>query len=152
MAGINKRQRVYSPESAKLLRVLATLGATTAQMAEALSIHPALVKQWMDRKPGLGDLIRKCKEEADGRVVRSLWERATGYTHTTKKRAKDGAVANVEEHYPPDVAACIFWLKNRQPGTWRNVNDDILDPDKQQIDPKLIAAARKVAAALNELK
>ena len=24
------------------------------------------------------------------------------------------------EHYPPDTTAAIFWLKNRQPGKWRD--------------------------------
>ena len=24
------------------------------------------------------------------------------------------------EHVPPDVAACIFWLKNRDPQHWRD--------------------------------
>jgi hypothetical protein len=27
----------------------------------------------------------------------------------------------VRKHYPPDVTACIFWLKNRQPERWRDV-------------------------------
>jgi hypothetical protein len=25
------------------------------------------------------------------------------------------------EHVPPDVTACIFWLKNRDPAHWRDV-------------------------------
>ena len=25
------------------------------------------------------------------------------------------------EHVPPDVTACIFWLKNRDPQHWRDV-------------------------------
>jgi hypothetical protein len=24
------------------------------------------------------------------------------------------------EHVPPDVTACIFWLKNRKPSEWRD--------------------------------
>jgi hypothetical protein len=24
------------------------------------------------------------------------------------------------EHVPPDVTACIFWLKNRKPADWRD--------------------------------
>ena len=23
------------------------------------------------------------------------------------------------EHYPPDTAACLFWLKSRRPDRWR---------------------------------
>ena len=29
------------------------------------------------------------------------------------------------KHYPPDTAACIFWLKNRQKSKWR---------DKQEVE------------------
>ena len=25
-----------------------------------------------------------------------------------------------QEHVPPDVTACIFWLKNRDPARWRD--------------------------------
>jgi hypothetical protein len=37
-------------------------------------------------------------------------------------RNRDSKVIRVEivEHYPPDTTACIFWLKNRQPGRWRD--------------------------------
>jgi hypothetical protein len=27
------------------------------------------------------------------------------------------------EHIPPDVIACIFWLKNRRPELWRDKHD-----------------------------
>ena len=27
------------------------------------------------------------------------------------------------EHYPPDVTACLFWLKNRRPDRWRDVQN-----------------------------
>ena len=27
---------------------------------------------------------------------------------------------DVTKHYPPDPTAAIFWLKNRQPDTWRD--------------------------------
>ena len=34
--------------------------------------------------------------------------------------AWQGHRAEIVEHYPPDTTACIFWLKNRQPGRWRD--------------------------------
>jgi len=37
--------------------------------------------------------------------------------------SKDGVITKVpyREHVPPDVTACIFWLKNRKPHEWRDV-------------------------------
>jgi hypothetical protein len=57
------------------------------------------------------------KAEADNRVERSLYERANGYSYDAFKifRTKDGDIirAPYREHVPPDITACIFWLKNR---------------------------------------
>ena len=35
---------------------------------------------------------------------------------------KNGNVTKLpyQEHVPPDLAACIFWLKNRDPAHWRD--------------------------------
>jgi hypothetical protein len=37
-------------------------------------------------------------------------------------RDKNGNVTKVPsvEHVPPDVTACIFWMKNRDPQHWRD--------------------------------
>src|SRR5262249_21754901 len=61
----------------------------------------------------------------DNRVERSLYQRATGYTFDAVKifLPKDSTVpvyAPYREHCPPDVTACIFWLKNRQSEEWRD--------------------------------
>jgi hypothetical protein len=64
------------------------------------------------------------KAEADDRVERSLYSRAVGYSFNSEKIFcnKDGEVTRVPyvEHVPPDVTACIFWLKNRDPAHWRD--------------------------------
>jgi hypothetical protein len=58
-------------------------------------------------------------------VERSLYERANGYSYDAVKIFcdKNGNVTKVPyvEHVPPDVTACIFWLKNRDPQHWRDV-------------------------------
>jgi hypothetical protein len=64
------------------------------------------------------------KAEADSRVERSLYQRAVGYSYDAVKifmpaGAKKPVYAPYREHVPPDVTACIFWLKNRDPAHWR---------------------------------
>ena len=57
-------------------------------------------------------------------VERSLYSRAVGYSFNSEKICnKDGEVTRVPivEHVPPDVTAQIFWLKNRKPTEWRDV-------------------------------
>jgi hypothetical protein len=60
----------------------------------------------------------------DARVERSLYQRAVGYSYDAVKIfcKKDGEIfeAPYVEHVPPDVTACIFWLKNRDPAHWRD--------------------------------
>jgi hypothetical protein len=59
------------------------------------------------------------------RTERSLYHRANGYSYEAVKifmpagRAKP-VYAPYIEHIPPDVTACIFWLKNRDPQHWRD--------------------------------
>ena len=64
-------------------------------------------------------------EETDQRVERSLYMRAVGYSYDAVKifmpaGAKAPIYAPYVEHVVPDVTACIFWLKNRDPAHWRD--------------------------------
>ena len=60
-------------------------------------------------------------------IERSLYARATGYSYDAVKifHTKDSKVIKVPytEHVPPDVTAQIFWLKNRRPDRWRDVQN-----------------------------
>jgi hypothetical protein len=58
--------------------------------------------------------------------MNSLYHRAIGYSYDAVKIfMHDGKPVEVpyREHVPPDVAACIFWLKNRRPHLWRDKHD-----------------------------
>jgi hypothetical protein len=57
-----------------------------------------------------------------------LYERANGYSYDAVKifmpaGAKKPVYAPYVEHMPPDVTACIFWMKNRMPERWRDVQN-----------------------------
>ena len=65
------------------------------------------------------------KHEANTRVERSLYQKPVGYDYPAVKifmpaGAKKPVYAPYVEHVPPDVTACIFWLKNRDPAHWRD--------------------------------
>jgi hypothetical protein len=47
------------------------------------------------------------------------------------------------QHVPPDVVACIFWLKNRRPDLWR---------DRQDHRHKIIQETRSAAELFAELQ
>ncbi|MGE5483158.1 MAG: hypothetical protein ACM3VX_09720, partial [Bacteroidota bacterium] len=58
------------------------------------------------------------------------YRRACGYDfeeteiiadRTAEGQARPARVKRTKKHVPPDVTACIFWLKNREPERWRDV-------------------------------
>jgi hypothetical protein len=53
-----------------------------------------------------------------------LVERALGFEVDTEEiRVVNGEIVRVpvRKHFPPDVSACIFWLKNRMPHKYKEV-------------------------------
>lgn len=72
----------------------------------------------------------------DIKVENALLKRALGYTYTeVKKEGTVNGTAKVtvtEKTMPPDVAAIIFWLKNRKPEVWREIiteTQELLEDD-----------------------
>ena len=65
---------------------------------------------------------------ADARVARGLYVRAIGYDRKVEREvvvAGELKPTSSTVHYPPNVQACIFWLRNRRPRTWRDAHIDL---------------------------
>jgi DNA-binding XRE family transcriptional regulator len=112
---------------------MAKLGATDAQMAEALAVTEQTFNNWKKAHPEFFESLKAAKEDADAVVERALFSRAKGITITVPdvKVLKDGAVVafNRTEVIQPDVTACIFWLKNRKSAQWRDKIDHTVAGD-----------------------
>jgi hypothetical protein len=72
--------------------------------------------------------LKRGKFPSDERVERSLYQRAIGYTYDAVKILKpagttEPVIVPYSQHVPPDVTACIFWLKNRRSDEWRDRQD-----------------------------
>ena len=121
------RPSSYKPEFAKMARHLCKLGATDADLAEAFGVSIVTIDNWKIKFREFLGSLKASKEEADNRVERSLYARATGYSYDAVKifHMKDGKITKVPytEHVPPDVTAQIYWLKNRRPDRWRDVQN-----------------------------
>ena len=91
------------------------------------SVSVVTIDNWKIKYPEFLGSLKACKEEADKNVERSLYARATGYSYDAVKifHTKDGKITKVPytEHVPPDVTAQIYWLKNRRPDRWRDVQN-----------------------------
>lgn len=111
---------------------LCILGATDKEIADFFNVAESTVNEWKLKYPEFSESIKKGKMEADMNVGASLYQKAIGFKSKTQKAFKlrttkngEGSVeevkvVTVEESYPPDVTAAIFWLKNRRPKEWRD--------------------------------
>jgi len=120
------------------------LGASNHQIAEFLGISASSFPNYCERFPQLREALRAGRTEADATVAKSLFRRATGYSQPAIRIFRQRVVQSMNcsdsssetiteyetvtvpyyEHYPPDVSACVFWLKNRHPEMWRDKDNN----------------------------
>ncbi len=118
------RPSLYQAAFAKQAAKLCQLGATDAQLADFFEVAVSTVALWKVQHRDFSDALKLPKEEADDKVMQSLYRRAIGYEHDECDIRVVGGelvITPVRKHYPPDSTAAIFWLKNRKPGEWREM-------------------------------
>jgi hypothetical protein len=122
------RPTEYREEFAVQAAKLCNLGATDDELADFFEVHRATIYRWKHDHEDFCDAVKVGKAVADERVIRSLYQKATGYNITEQQAVKvkleqfrEGVeVVEVEKHMPADTTAAIFWVKNRRPEEWRD--------------------------------
>jgi len=150
----------YDPERhVRIAHQLALLGLTNDEMEPVLGIGHGTFVRWLKRHAEFRSAVKDGREAADARVGQRLYERAMGYSHPAVKILQyEGApvIVPYTEHYAPDTAACIFWLKNRQrqQGRWRDrVNTELSGPDSGPVEANLhMTASPSLEAATAAIK
>lgn len=110
----------YREEFSRQAKLAAKAGWTEAKIAKLLGITQATLTRYKKRFPEFCASLKAGKVLADDEVEHSLFQRACGYTVPEVKVLADGRKVSILHHYPPNVIACIFWLKNRRPEQWRD--------------------------------
>jgi hypothetical protein len=114
------RPTLYKPEYAEKVRKVCLLGGTDAQIADFFGVDESTINNWKIAHPEFLESIRETKVLQDIEAADSL-----------RHQVKCG-----------NVQAIMFWLKNRQPRSWR---------DQQNIDAKLsIEVERPDLSALTD--
>lgn len=127
----------------KVLEALYRLGSTDEQVSQAIGVSEVTLHDWKkDNEFALP--LNEWKSEADLKVEKALLKRALGYEYDeiTYEQTKTGGLSILKassdeiegiKHVPtaktkittkqvaPDVTAQIFWLKNRKPNEWRDL-------------------------------
>lgn len=124
------RPTKYKPEYDEQAYKLCLLAATNKELARSFDVDVDTIKEWLNTYESFSASIKEGRETADANVSSSLYRKAIGYTLNEQKIEKDSdgnpVVVTVQRTFPPDVAACIFWLKNRtraRENAWRDKHE-----------------------------
>ena len=140
------RPTKYLPEYCNVAEVICRrFGANRKQIAETLGIQQDMITKWIKTHPEFLQSIKRGREAYDIRVIeKSLRMKATGFEYeevtikqVTIKRGRGNDMITLpatektifRKKAVPDVAACIFWLVNRQPDKWKHVARTIIQGD-----------------------
>lgn len=142
------RPSLYSEELNERAEQLARLGATDAEIAEAIGVHEATIYEWKNKFPKFSEAIKRGKIPADCEVANALFTKATGsewveeqaikvksVKYENGKRVSEDErveVVEVTRRAPPDTTAGIFWLKNRRSQDWRDKRDIEVTPSRTE--------------------
>jgi len=120
----NGRPSVFKADYTNQAAKLCLLGATDKDLADFYGVSQRTINTWKEKHPEFLHSLKSGKDAANERVKRSLYQRAIGYENPDVDiRAVNGKIVQTKfvKRYPPDTTACIFWLKNRMPEEWRDV-------------------------------
>jgi hypothetical protein len=120
------RPSAFASEMMRQARFLCERGCTDVELAEFFGVCEKTLNNWKKAHPEFLQSLKEGKAVADSRVQRSLFKRATGYSHPDVHFSNfQGTITAtpLTKHYPPDTTAAIFWLKNRRPDQWRDKVD-----------------------------
>jgi len=119
------RPTKYRPEFSHIAYRHALLGASDKKIGLLLGVPDTTIHRWEAAHKEFRCALARGREEADNAVAKSLFGRAIGHKHKAVKIFYDSKTGEIVEapyieRYPPDTAAIIFWLKNRQPELWKD--------------------------------
>jgi hypothetical protein len=141
-----------------LAAALAAQGKIDTEISDLLQIKRKTLWAWRKRYPEFDAAVADGKDVADEQVKASLFKRANGYeyeeTEITVSPGESSVstrkVRKIKKHIPPDTTACIFWLKNRRPDEWHDVQrvapttPDGKNPYVGMDDETLLAIAQRI--------
>lgn len=126
-----KFEEWLKPEGLILIKGWKMDGLTDEEVAHNMGITRATLYEWKNKFPDISDALKISKEVADRIIENALFE-----------KAKAG-----------NIAAIIFYLKNRKPDVWRELKDTSLDTTIKELQAdKLREEIEKLKKANSDLE
>lgn len=139
------RPTSFHPDMCQEAHNYCLLGATNDELAEFLGVSPSSIDRWLVRHADFESAVKSGRIVADARVARGLYARAVGYDRKVEREVILGGelkAVTSTVHYPPNVQACIFWLRHRCRRMWGDTGRDTSnDPSTEVDDIALLDAA-----------
>jgi hypothetical protein len=134
------RPTKYKPEYNEQARKLCLKGFIDTELADFFEVNESTINEWKNKHSAFSKSLKDGKKDHDNNsVVKSLLERATGYSHkedrilSNPRDPKNPIIVETTKHYPPDATSMIFWLKNRLPDEWRERQDIMMTGEAQPL-------------------
>jgi len=129
-------------------------GLIDKEIARKLGISKQTFYDYQKKHPDFLDSLKRGKAPVDFKVENALLKRAMGYEYeeTTveydaaveDQKAKPKKIKTTTKRVIPDVAACIFWLKNRKPKKWRDKqNIELSGEDDEPVKIEFVPVKKK---------
>jgi hypothetical protein len=170
MANILKYDPKITPT---ILLWMSRSGLSDKEMAAELKIHKRTLDGWKNKYPAVKQALRAGKDWFDASAEQKLFQTTMGYKTTDvsinykyyynkktgeaiidpdtgKTMKKPVGETHVTKEIPPNITSLIFWLKNRQPERWNDVQRvdlkadlktinafQIVDKDGNEISPEI---------------
>lgn len=142
---------LYNPEYSDQVVKLCRLGATDVEIRSFFRITIEEFNSWVEKNQEFRESLLAGREIADAEVANKFYQRACGYSHDDVHiSAFQGEIiiTPIVKHYPPDVNAGEFWLKNRRPDLWRD-RVELTGKDGSELQkPDILEVARSISYLL----
>lgn len=134
-----KYQKWLTDDGLILLEGWARDGLTEEQISKNMGINVRTLSRYKNEFNPICQALKSGKEVIDIQVENALLKRALGYKYEEVKTVIEQdamgrdkkRIEKTTKEVQPDVAAQIFWLKNRKREQWRNnPNAEKLDENK----------------------
>lgn len=126
------------------------MGGVDADVSVALGMNESYARIRINKDPELKAYRDKIKSELDLKVIKSLHDRAVGFTKKCKEKITEDSATfgktvttkESDKYFPPETAAAKFWLTSRRPDQFK---DQVLEEMKKFFDKKSDEEVREVA-------
>jgi hypothetical protein len=110
----------YVKDKLDLIQGWARDGLTLEQIANNLGVSLSSLCNYKNQYEELNEALKRGVDESLYTVENALFKAACGYYYTEEEMTKNGNVVEVTKYAKPNMTACIFYLKNKGNGKWRD--------------------------------